>query len=309
MAYAVPSGTHANLISAHNRAHQEAHGVHYVHNDRPPVNLSGAEDVLTSSPTTLTQAVDTFTAAMAIHNRHLPEYSTPPIRYYAHIANDTTNLMAMSALSSGATYEAAHLALLIALTQEESTRYEAHRLESGGDYHPINDTTNVLGTTATLTTFKDVAERLNLLKLLINLHMANLTYHGAATTAITAANATEGDIDSMIALANDIRTKWGTHLASAAAHTGAAGDDVANVITGGAVTGLPSALATFADGFFDAHNDHVGSTTYHNFADALNVLTYSTPTTFAAFIAAAAEVYTKQRGHQYLAPISAAVRI
>lgn len=306
MANNVPSGTHANLITAINGAHVEAHASAHVHNDRAPRNLAGADDMLSASPSTFAQAVDTFSTAQGIHGRHLGEYSTDLVK--AHIAQDSTNTMGMAALSSGATYEAAQLALVIALLQEESTDYEGHRLNAGV-WHSSTDTTNVLGTTATLATWKDCAERANLLKLLVNAHIANGTAHGASTTAISAANATEGDIDSIVTLTNEIRTRWGTHLASTSAHTGSGAADTTNTIATGAVSGLPSTLATFGADFKTAHNAHVASTSYHNSADTGNQLGYGSLTTFAGFITAAQEVYTKQRAHQNAAPASSSVRV
>lgn len=309
MAHAVPSGTHANVIDAINRAHQEAHASAYIHNDRPPRTLLGADDVLAASPTTFAEAVDVFNNGMGIHNRHLPEFSTSPEKYKAHKANDTSNLMGMTALSSGATYEATQLALVIALLQELSVDREAHRTNGGGIWHASVDTTTVLGTTATMTTWKDCAERANLLKALDNAHYADVTAHGGTTTSVSSANATEGSIDSIITLTNELRTRRGTHLADATAHGGSGGADVVNTIALGAVTGLPSVLATFAADFKTKHNAHLASTTYHNTADATYPLTYGALTTFSGFITAAQEVYTNQRGHQFSAPASASVRI
>lgn len=310
MALSVPAGTHAHILDAMNRAHQQAHASGSVHNDKPNLNLQDVEDVLPgSSPTTLSTSVDTFNAAKGVHNRHLAEYSVSPVKYFAHKAQDSGNLIVLADLSAGSVYEDATRQSLITLVQELSVDREAHRTNTGGVWHSSLDTTTVLGTTATLSSFKDIAERLNLLKALDNAHYADVTAHGATTTAVSVANATEDSIDSMVALANDIRTKRGTHLASASAHTGSSGADTINTISAGAVAGLPADLAAFGADFKTKHNAHLGSGTYHNSADSSNTLGYGSLTTFAGFIAAAQEVFTDQPAHQRLAPISTAVRV
>lgn len=307
------ASTPANLVAGHNETHRSVVALEsaVAHYDGAEWSTGGVEQVLASSyssPTTLAQAVDLCNAAKALWNLHLGYHNSGSgKKIYAHKVVDAANVVTTADMSAGSVYEATILASLIALANEESTDYEAHRLETGGDYHATNDTVNVLGTTATLTTFNDVAERLNLLKALINDHMANLTYHGSATSTISAANAVSTDIDSMITLANAIRTAWGTHISSGAAHGGADGDDTANTISLGAVT-YPAGLFTLAIELKADMNAHLGSTTYHQVADSTNTISASDPTTVASLITIAAEFFTDIDAHFRLAPVTQAFR-
>jgi len=306
----------ASVTVAQMHAHNATHsmwGALYPHNDGaewsnadPPV-----EDVLTGgSPTTLSAAVTVLNNARTLFNAHLGRYdATSGDNIYAHKANDGANLITAAAMSSGATYEATMLAALITLVAECTTDYGNHISNTGATPHTAADTTNVLGTSYTMTTADHVAERLNALKALFNDHivLTSGSVHGAtgAVDAITAANASATDYDSMRTLANQLKAKLNAHAAQVAAIHGG-GADAVNTVSGADVS-YPSGIFDLGTEMITRLNAHFPSTTYHNVADT-QLIVASTPSTIATLITLAQEVYTDLTAHIRAAPSSRAMR-
>lgn len=301
-----------NLIMLHNTTHAQSHGSAYVHNDGPDVNIDGVSELPTVSPTTLAQACDFYNSAKALFNSHIGRWSGDKV--LAHKAVDGANAIATADMSLGSSYESTILAALAALVGELQVDYINHISNKKPDgtasgVHAAADTTYILGATPTLSSFSIIAEALNNLKAQFNGHIA-FSSGGSphpnpdGTNAISTANADANNIDTLIELANAIRTKYTAHLTQATVHTV---DDTFNTVAASAVS-YPADLFTLAGAYKTAHNAHAGSTSYHNSADATNQLAYSTPTTVTTLIAAAAETYTKLRGHLLAAPLSSAAK-
>ena len=164
-------------------------------------------------------------------------------------------------------------------------------------------------TTSQLTTFADLAVELNNLKAQFNSHIAfsaggspHLT--ADSTNGLTSANAVATDLDSMITLANALRTKYTAHLSQATVHTV---DDTFNTIGGSAVS-YPSGMFALANEIKADYNLHRASTTYHESADGTNTISASTYGTAAQLIALAVELRTDIDAHLAYAPVSRAQR-
>jgi hypothetical protein len=294
-------------------AHNSTHSMWYAgfaHNDGPEWSAADppVEDVLSGgSPTTLTTAISVLNSARSLFNAHCGRYDvTAADHIYAHIANDVPNLITTAAMSSAATYEGTMLTALITLVAELTLDYATHIANL--TVHGAADTTNVLGTTYTMTTADHVTERLNALKALFNDHivLTSGSVHGAtgAADAIATANASATDYDSMIALANALRTKFIAHLAQGAAIHSTA--DVTTTVSGGAVS-YPSGIFDLGTEMITRMNAHFPSVTYHNVGD-VQAIAAVTPSTIALLITLAVEVYTDLTAHLRAAPASRAMR-
>lgn len=321
MAYQITGGSTqptANLITASNEQHRavvalEASKPHY---DSTDYNTSGVkQDIATvhaSAPTTLATAVDVLNTAKAKYNAHLGYHNSGSgLKIYAHKVVDATNTISTADMSAGSTHEATILASLKTLIDELRTDYEAHRANSGGVWHadaiatPTPDTANILGGQPTITSLAEAATELNLLKAVYNAHRTSASHLVPdATNVVTSPNCSSTDVDSMVALANELRTDFGAHLGQAGVH---AVNDSVNTIAGAAVS-LPAGLFDLANELRTDYEAHRASTTYHESADATNTISAAAATTVATLIALAAELRTDIDSHMDNAPISAALR-
>lgn len=288
-----------------------------AHYDGPEYSTAGVEQVIDDGvPATLTAACLVLNKAKARFNDHLTRHNGGDnTGTYAHKVVDNANTIAASDMDTGANYESTILTALITLVTELRTDFSNHIANlkpdgSASGVHGAADSTNVLGGAPTLTTAADVAVELNNIKAQYELHRVFTAggVHGSAdsTNTVTAANAVATDWDSMITLANQLRTKLNAHDADGTAHSVA---DTFNTVTGSAVS-YPSGLFTLAPAIKTAYEAHRASTTYHATADSTNTLGFSTPvTTIAGLIAAAAEIRTDLNAHLRFARTSQAVRI
>ncbi len=311
MAYIVGTTVIQNVIDAHNATHAQTHGTASKHNDGPDYSIDGVEQVLTGgSPTTLNTAATVFiTAKSLFNNNHLNRGGSD---IFAHKVVDSVNVITAT-MQAGPVYTAAILSALQTLVGQEVTSYNNHIANKKPDgtasgVHVAPDTTNVLGGNLSLDSFTAIAYALNDLKLNANNHFlfsvgASPHLIADATNSITAPNAVDTDLDSMITLANDIKTELNAHYIQAGVHSV---NDTFNTVAGASITN-PAGIFDLAVEYKADHNAHVGSTTYHNTADAANALTYTGPTTIAELITAAQEVYTKQTAHFRAAPVSRAM--
>ena len=311
MAYIVGNTVIQNVIDAHNATHAQTHGTGSKHNDGPDYTIDGVEQVLTGgSPTTLNTAATVFiTAKSLFNNNHINRGGSG---IFAHLVVDNANTVTAT-MQAGPVYTAAILSALQTLVSAEILSYNNHIANKKPDgtasgVHVAPDTTNVLGGSLSLDSFTAIAYALNDLKLNANNHFlfsAGGSPHliADATNSITAANAIDTDLDSMIDLANDVKAQLNAHFTQMGVHSV---NDTFNTITAPDVTN-PAGIFDLAVQYKTKHNAHVGSTTYHNTADATNALTYSGPTTIAELITAAQEVYTKQTAHFRAAPTSRAM--
>lgn len=296
--------------AAHNSHHAQLGSGLYIHNDGPEWSDANppVEDVLSGgSPTTLSGAISTLNSARSLFNAHLGYYdATSGDRAYAHNSQDTTNPLTTAAMSSSTTYETSMLSGLITLVAELTTDYTAHIANLTS--HTAADTTNTVGTTYTMTTADHVAERLNLLKSLFNDHivLTSGSVHGSSGSAdaCSTANASATDYDSMKALANDLKSKFNSHLGRGTTIHLAA--DATNTVSSSDVS-YPSGLFDLGTELISKFNSHFGSAVFHNAADA-TVISAATPSTIAGLITLAAEVYTDLTAHLRAAPLSRAVR-
>lgn len=307
----------SNEALAWNLAHRAEAVGSYAHYDGPEYSTAGVEQVIDdAAPTTLTGACLVINKAKLRLNDHFTRHNSGDATgTYAHKVVDNSNTVAASDMDTGANYESTILTALITLTTELRTDYTNHiaNLKPDGTasgVHGAADSTNVLGGAPTLTTAADVAVELNNIKAQYELHRVFTAggVHGSAdsTNTVTAANAVATDWDSMITLANQLRTKLNAHDADATAHSVA---DTFNTVTGSAVS-YPAGLFTLVAAVKTSYEAHRNSTTWHATGDSTNTLSFSTPvTTIAGLIAAAAEIRTDLNAHFRNARVSQAVRI
>lgn len=312
MAYIVGTTVIQNVIDAHNTTHAMTHGTGSVHNDGPDVSIDGVTQVLTGgSPTTLNTSATVFiTAKSLFNNNHINRGGAA--LYFAHKVVDSANIVTAT-MQAGPVYTAAILNALQTLVAEEVTSYNNHIAnlkpdQTASGVHVAPDTVNVLGGNLSLDSFTAIAYALNDLKLNANNHFLFSTTASPhlipdTVNVITALNAVDSDLDTMIDLANDIKATLNDHYVEAGVHSV---DDTFNTIVGADITN-PAGIFDLAVQYKTKHNAHVGSTTYHNTADAANALAYSGPTTISELITAAQEVYTKQTAHFQAAPVSRAM--
>lgn len=301
MSYAVGNTTTQNIIDAHNATHKQAHGTSYVHNDGVDYDFFGIKQVITDGvPATIDDASSIFNTAKFLYNKHLARGGSELI--LAHKVVDNSNVVTAT-MDNGSVYTGAIFLALKTLTNDIQVSYTNHIANlkpdgtaSGVHYAP--DTTNTLGGLDPLNTFIDIAVALNNIKLNYNNHIV-FSAGGSPhvnpdnTNAVSAANCTATNYDSMIALANQIKQKYNAHLTQATVHVV---NDTFNTVTAADVTN-PAGIFDLAVQFKAKFNAHIASTTYHNSADATYPLTYSGPTTISGLIAAAGEVRTNYNGH------------
>jgi len=321
MAYQLPSGTDANFIAAHNTTHQESVGLTSAtsHYDGPEFLITtGVEQVpsvTVATATTLATAIDAVNETKRLYNDHLGRHNSGSgKKIYAHKAVDATNVATTADMASGSSFESTMLTDLAALVTELRADYASHIANTKADgtssgVHVVADTTNILGGTPTISTFADVAEGLNNLKAQFNAHIA-FSSGGSphanpdGTNAVSTANASSTDLDSLRALANALRTAITAHYSQATVHTI---DDTFNPISGSAVS-YPSGMFTLANEIKADYNLHRASTTYHESADGTNTISSSDATTVASLITLAAELQTDITAHLRRAPVTRAVR-
>lgn len=310
MAYVVGSNVFSNAISAHNSTHKQVHGTSFCHNDGPDYNIDGVKQVLTGTCTTLDEATAVFNNAKQLYNIHLSRGGSDLI--LAHKVVDNANIVTAT-MEPSQYYIAAIFTALRDLTSDIQVCYSNHiaNLKPDGtasSVHVVPDTTNTLGGLDPLSSFIDIAVALNNIKLNYNNHIV-FSVGGSPhsnpdnTNAVTAANCTASNYDSMITLANQIKAKYNAHRTQATVHPY---DDTFNIVTASDVTN-PAGIFDLAVQFKAKFNAHIASTTYHNSADSTYPLTYSGPTTISGLIAAGAEVLTNYNGHIGLAPDSNAM--
>lgn len=308
------------LIDGLNETHRAVVGLETSkpHYDGSEYNASNVEQVPDSGAvTTLATAVNAANRIKAILGDHYSRGNAGSgKKIYAHKTADAANVIATADMSAGSTYEATLLASLIALVDELRTDYELHRRNLKADgvtstsAHVAADATYYLGAVPTLTTFEDVTEALNNLKAQYEGHRAfssGGSPHPSAdsTNTISSPNAVSTNLDSLVMLANELRTDLIAHMADATAHSAA---DTFNPISGSAV-GYPSGLFTLANELRTSYEAHRASTTYHESADSTNTISASAASTVAGLITLVAELYTDVAAHLRNAPVSQAHRL
>lgn len=311
MAYQVAAGNNAfpsGALAAHNKTHRQAWSSGPSHYDGPEFNSSLVEQVPPAAPTTLAGAVDAANTCKALYNDHCSRGNGGTgEKVYAHKTADAANLVTTADMSAGSTYEATILASLQTLVGELRTDYAAHIADAAA--HAAADTTHVLGGAPALSSFADLAVELNNLKAQYNAHIAfsaGGSPHLAADSAngVSTANAVSTDLDTIITLANALRTKYNLHRVESGVH---AADDTTNVVSGSAVS-YPAGLFSLANEIKGDYNTHRASTTYHDVADSTNSISASDATTIASLITLVAELCTDLTAHFRSAPTSAALR-
>lgn len=312
MAYVVGTQITLNQINAHNSTHIQVHNNASVHNDGPDYDINGVKQILVAAtPTTLGECCVIFREAKRLWNTCHINRGGPPLAL-AHKVPDVTNVLTTD-MNIGAYYQGLIFTDLKTLTLAILTSYTNHIAnkkpdQSASGCHVAADTTNIVGGVDPISTFDDIAIVLNNLKLNHNNHIA-FSAGGSphpnpdAANAVTAANCYASNFDSMITLANEIKTKQNAHYTQATVHSV---NDTFNTISAASVSN-PGGLFDLAIEYKTKHNAHIASTTYHNSADGTNTLVYSNPTTIAGLITAATEVITKQPGHFNLCPTSNAM--
>lgn len=306
----------AAIIAGHNETHRSLAAIEITasakpHYDGPEYSeTSGAAQLLTvATPTTLATAVDAFNATKALLNLHYGYHNSGSgLKIYAHKA--ATTLIAVSDLSAGSVYEAQLLTDLSTLISELRNRYIAHI--ASATFHAAADGTYILGATPAITSFDDAAVELNNLKAQYNLHIAfssGGSPHPSAdgTNAVTAANASSSNVDTLVTLANQLKSKFNAHRTQAGVHSS---NDTTNIIAGADVA-LSTALtdgAALPNTIRSSYEAHRASTSYHDSADATYTITANTYGTVAQLIALALELHTDVQAHVQFAPISRAMR-
>lgn len=306
----------AAMIAAHNETHRwaaatEIAGSAKPHYDGPEYSeTNGAAQLLTvATPTTLATAIDAFNALKALLNLHYGYHNSGSgLKIYAHKV--ATALIAVSDLSAGSVYEAQLLTDLATLIGELRVRYLAHI--ASATFHAAADTTYILGATPAISSFDDAAVELNNIKAQYNLHIA-FSSGGSphpnpdGTNAVTAPNANASNVDTLVTLANQIKSKFNSHRTQGTVHSS---NDTTNIVAGADVA-LSTALtdgAALPNAIRSSYEAHRASTTYHDSADGTNTITANTYGTVAQLIALALEMYTDIPLHMQFAPISRAMR-
>lgn len=322
MAHVLPPGTDTNFLAVHNHVHRSVVALEFAGGTKPhydgPEWLAGLlEQVPGSVPTTLAGAVNRANELKALLNGFHFNLSNAGSgkQIWAHKVADTTNTILTADMAAGSTFEAALLASLVTLVNSLRTAYEDHRANRKPDgtasgVHAAVDATNILGGIPTLTDFQAVADALNLIKAWYNAHIAFSSggsphVNPDGTNAVTAANADASLLDTLVTLANQIRTKFLAHLTQATVHTV---DDTFNNATVGAAVTYPAGLFTLGNELKAAYEAHRASTTYHHVADGTNTISAANATTIATFIALIAELCTDVAAHFRFGPVSQAVR-
>lgn len=317
MAKQLPAGTDTNYIDAHNDTHRAVVGLEasHPHYDGPEVLAGGVQLVPPSAPTTLAGAVNGANSLKAVLNDHFGRHNAGTGRkVYAHKVADATNVIVTAEMAAGSTFEAALLATLATLVAELRTRFEAHRSNKKPDgtasgVHAAADSVNILGGLPTLSDFAALADGLNLLKATFNAHITSAaggSPHPNAdnSNAVTAPNADAASLDSLVVLANQLRTKFLAHLTQSTVH---AVDDTFNTV-GTSAAAYPAGLFTLANELRSGYEAHRASTSFHESADSTNTISAPNATTVATLIALVAELCGDVDAHLRAAPVSSAVR-
>jgi hypothetical protein len=277
-----------------------------VHGDGPDITVQG---VLlapgSSAPANLNEACTFLNSAKGWwNNNHLPYYGAGR----AHKTQDVTNVVTFAALLAGADYTEAMRAALATLTNAISSVYLSHISNGNGSAaHTGPDGSNILGISGTVTTVPQIAERLNLMRSNFRDHIVLPSYnsivvHGSSGSVddiddTTAPACTDSDIDSIILLANTLRTKLPAHQGRGSTiHPG--GADASNPLSAAAVT-YPTDLVGGSSVVMEWKlriNAHFPSTSYHGIADSTS-LTFSAPADIGDFLADVALIHAALRGH------------
>jgi energy-converting hydrogenase Eha subunit C len=111
--------------------------------------------------------------------------------YNAHLADALAHTTAIDDVNTVTTADASDLTTLLALTNALTTSYALHdddaELASGWAFHAAQEASDYsLAAVTTVTTLVGALSRLNDMKTKMNSHIADVTAHGAASTAISA---------------------------------------------------------------------------------------------------------------------------
>jgi hypothetical protein len=321
MASQLPPGSDSNYIAAQNETHRSVVALEFAggskpHYDGPEFLPGGIEQVPGAAPTTLAVAVNRANEIKALLNDHYSRHNAGSGRkIYAHKVVDAANPVVTADMAAGSTFEAALLASLVTLTNSLRLAFVAHgaNLKPDGTasgVHATADVTNILGGLPVLTDFAGVADALNLLKGTYNDHIAfsaggspHLT--ADSTNGVSAANADSSNLDTLLTLANQLRTKLLAHFTQSGVHSV---DDTFNNATVTAAATYPANLFALANEIKASYGAHRQSTTYHEVADGTNTISASDATTVATLIALVAELATDVAAHFRFAPVTRAVR-
>lgn len=140
---------------------------------------------------------------------------------------------------------------------------------------------------------------------------AGATFHlDAAETArqITSANAT--DLDTSLALVNELRAKYALHIGADNAGDGMAhkAQDATNTVAAAVATSLATAI-TLANEIKVDYTAHIASTTFHHNADATNTVAAADATDQTSLNTLVNELKADLNAHMASAPTNAAPSI
>lgn len=235
-------------------------------------------------------------------------------KFYAHKVVDNVHLIT-SVMGPWAATEAAMLEAARVLVNDMCTRYEAHRLNQGGNWHSTIDTDNVLGTPVTFTFAQWTAqigiERTNYLKALFNDHVVKTGgTHSASDVGniVTAANAlfdmvSGADWPTWLALLTDLRTKLIAHPPTVVHNV----VDNVNIVTQ-PLPAVPGGTFDLVNEILTDWNLHVDDATYHALGDAASQTSIVVVASISDMITAAQQLYSKVNEHVQKAPLSRSIR-
>lgn len=313
-AIAAHNSTHASLVNTGTQAHSD--GPEYGEDAtgsplRTPILTVGGVS-MPASPTEAAQFFLDLKAYLNLHLAYADEVSGE--KWYAHKVVDAAHIITQT-MGSWSSIEATMLEATRLLVNDICTRYEAHRLNTGGVWHTAVDTLNVIGTPVTFTSLYYTAqigiERTNYVKALFNDHvMKEAGTHSAPDSGnvVATANAlysptTGPGWTGWIALLTALRTAMIAHPPTVV-H---AISDNTNIVTA-PVVAVPGGTYDLVNEELTDFNAHVASTTYHHISDAANQTALATVTTVTEMVTAAQQLYTSMRAHALAAPTSRALR-
>ena len=309
MSYRVAS-MEIGAFEAHNAQHEawaDLEAGNFVHNDGLDYDLAAVADTLTGgSPTTLAMAVNVFNAAKALYHRHLGRYTTGR-RLLAHIAQDVTNLIAATDMSSGSAAEAAIVAARGPICLELLTILKNQMTNVGGVWHTAPDLFNSVGTLPAAINTKALLHSWTIiLRAVYEAHRvygAGVEHIGAdsTNTVIAPPPDSENDFDGILGVLVEVADELEDHVEDISFHA-------AVMAVTPTVAAYPAGLFTLSIEFKADFNLHIDDLTYHEVQDTVHVLSYADPTSIALLITAAQEVYVDLPAHIADAPTSAALR-